>query len=156
MVAAAAVQHGGRERRGSGGLDTGGSGLPTRTPIRQWRAGNSGGLPSPTSHARRWPPFLDGGRQCDDDSGGRRVWTTGVQRARHRRQRPLFPDLPSGTAAVGSATAADLDGSGVSPPPQHRSGGRLGRRCPAPIRCRRQRRAAGGDGSGDGLGFGVF
>jgi hypothetical protein len=49
----------GRELRNaagrSGGLGTGG-----------------GSLPSPTSHARRRPPFLDSGGHGDDDGGGRR------------------------------------------------------------------------------------
>lgn len=76
-------------------------------------------------------------------------------------------DLDGGRPAI-TKTAADLDGSGASPPPPsstpRRRGwlGCLGRRCPGLIRCRRRRRAVGatdpvtacggGGGGGDGSG----
>ncbi|BAD87770.1 unknown protein [Oryza sativa Japonica Group] len=63
----------GRELRdvvgGSGGLGTGG-----------------GGLPSPTSHAWRRHPFPDGGGHGDDDGGGWRSAAVPLSPCRYRRR----------------------------------------------------------------------
>ncbi|BAF13324.1 Os03g0772300, partial [Oryza sativa Japonica Group] len=94
--------------RGSGGLGTGGGGLP-RPPIRRdsGRLGNGGGLPSPTSHARCSLPRRTAAGTATTTAGT--VTTT--------------TDLDGGHAAVTAtaAAAADVDGSGALCSPLHRA-----------------------------------
>ncbi|EEC73154.1 hypothetical protein OsI_07187 [Oryza sativa Indica Group] len=118
-----------QERRGTGGggLSNGG-GLPSPIshPARQRAAGFATAAAAfPDLHARHSLPRRQRAWRDDDGSGGRQVWTAGALRARHRRRRPPF-----------------LDGAAHTPSSTPRQRGwldRLGRRCPAPIRCRRQR-----------------